>query len=473
MNWTLALPEIVLAVAGLGILLACVIPKQDTSYGATMAVIGALLGAGLLVLVQDEGIAFAGQYVADPFSRFMKLLILVGAAASLLLAIDFNEREKLNRFEFPLLALFATLGMMVMVSANDLMSLYLGLELLSLPLYVIAAFNRDSGRSSEAGLKYFVLGALASGLLLYGTTLVYGFAGSTNFDKLAEAFGPGQTVSAGVVVGLVFVIAGLAFKASAVPFHMWTPDVYEGAPTPVTAFFAAAPKVAAIALLVRVLTGPFADLSGQWQQVLLLISAASMLLGSFAAIGQSNIKRLMAYSSIGHIGYALMGLAVDTDVGVRGVLIYMAIYLVMNLGTFAVLVSMRRQGRAVEQIDDLAGLGRTHPGTAMWMAIFMFSMAGVPPLAGFFGKLYVFLAAMQAGYLWLALIGVGTSVIGGYYYLRIIKVMYFDSTEQPLDAPTSGVNVVMAGSGLFNLLFILWPAPLIGAAQVAVAALLG
>ncbi len=471
MNWTLALPEILLAVAGLGILLACVIPKQDTSYGASMAVIAALLGAGLLLVLQEDGTAFSGQYIADPFSQFMKLLCLGGAAACLLLAIDFNERAKLAQFEYPLLALFATLGMMVMISANDLMSVYLGLELLSLPLYVIAAFNRDSGRSSEAGLKYFVLGALASGLFLYGTSLVYGFSGTTNFDKLSEVFAPGQTVSAGVVVGLVFVIAGLAFKASAVPFHMWTPDVYEGAPTPVTAFFAAAPKVAAIALLVRVLTGPFGELSEQWQQVLLLISAASMLLGSFAAVGQTNIKRLMAYSSIGHVGYALMGLAVDTDVGVRGVLVYMAIYLIMNVGVFAVLVSMRRQGRAVELVSDLAGLGKSHPGTAMWMAVFMFSMAGVPPLAGFFGKLYVFLAAMQAGYLWLALIGVGTSVIGGYYYLRVIKVMYFDSSDQPLDAPTPGVSLVMAISGLFNVLFILWPAPLIGAAQVAVAAL--
>jgi NADH-quinone oxidoreductase subunit N len=473
MNWTLALPEILLACAGLVILFVCVLPKQDTSFGGTMAVIGALLGTAVLVLLQEDGTAFAGQYVADSFGRFMKLLSLLGAAATLLLSIDFNEKEKLARFEFPLLALFATLGMMVMISANDLMAVYLGLELLSLPLYVIAAFNRDSGRSAEAGLKYFVLGALASGLLLYGTTLVYGFSGTTNFDKLAEAFAPDQTVSAGVVVGLVFVIAGLAFKASAVPFHMWTPDVYEGAPTPVTAFFASAPKVAAVALAVRVLTGPFGDLADQWQQVMLLISAGSMLLGSFAALRQRNIKRLMAYSSIGHVGYALMGLAVDTDVGVRGLLIYMAIYLVMNVGTFAVLVAMRRQGKAVELIDDLAGLGRSHPGMAMWMAIFMFSMAGVPPLAGFFGKLYVFLAAIQAGYFWLALIGVLTSVVGGYYYLRIVKVMYFDSTEQVLDVPAPGVSIVMTLSGLFNLLFILWPAPLIGAAQAAVAALVG
>jgi NADH-quinone oxidoreductase subunit N len=351
------------------------------------------------------------------------------------------------------------------------MSLYIGLELLSLSLYVIAAFDRDNARSAEAGLKYFVLGALASGLLLYGSSLVYGFAGTTNFDRLADALS-GQP-STGVVVGLVFVLAGLAFKVSAVPFHMWTPDVYEGAPTPVTAFFATAPKVAAIALLMHVLIGPFGDLSAQWGQVIWLVSAGSMILGGFAAIGQRNIKRLMAYSSIGHVGYALMGLAVVNDTGYRGVLVYMAIYVVMNLGTFAVLVAMRRQGRALEDVDDLAGLGRTDPTMALWMAVFMFSMAGIPPLAGFFGKLYVFLAAVQAGYWTLAIIGILTSVVASYYYLRIVKVMYFDASEGALDARPASLTVVMAGAGLLTLLFFLFPALLIGAAQVAVTALAG
>jgi NADH-quinone oxidoreductase subunit N len=331
-----------------------------------------------------------------------------------------------------------------MVSANDLMSLYIGLELLSLSLYVIAAFDRDNPRSAEAGLKYFVLGALASGLLLYGASLVYGFAGTTNFDRLADALSGGDA-GMGVVVGLVFVLAGLAFKVSAVPFHMWTPDVYEGAPTPVTAFFATAPKVA----------------------------AGSMILGGFAAIGQRNIKRLMAYSSIGHVGYALMGLAVLNDTGYRGVLVYMAIYVVMNLGTFAVLVAMRRQGRALEEVDDLAGLGRTDPAMALWMAVFMFSMAGIPPLAGFFGKLYVFLAAVQAGYWTLAIIGILTSVVASYYYLRIVKVMYFDAPAGALDARPASLTVVMTGTGLLTLLFFLFPAALIGAAQVAVSALIG
>jgi NADH-quinone oxidoreductase subunit N len=473
MSWILALPELVLAISGLVILVAGVIPKQDTFVPISMATIGALLVTGVLVLSQPEGTTLGGHYVADAFSGFMKLLAIGGAAICLLLSLDFNTREGLARFEYPVLVLFATLGMLVMISANDLLALYLGLELLSLPLYVIAAFNRDNARSAEAGLKYFVLGALASGLLLYGSSLVYGFAGTTNFDRLADAFSADAGVSAGVVVGVVFVITGLAFKISAVPFHMWTPDVYEGAPTPVTAFFATAPKVAAIALLARVLIGPFGDLAAQWQQVILLISMASMLLGAFAAIGQRNIKRLMAYSSIGHVGYALMGLAVASDVGLRGLLVYMAIYVFMNLGTFAVLVAMRRNGRAVEEVEDLAGLGRTDLGTAVWMAVFMFSMAGIPPLAGFFGKLYVFLAAVQGGYWTLAVIGVLTSVVSAYYYLRIIKVMFFDQPVGALDPAPASLTVVMAASGLFVLLFVLWPAPMLAAAQAAAAALLG
>ncbi|WP_043336241.1 NADH-quinone oxidoreductase subunit NuoN [Belnapia moabensis] len=473
MSWILALPELVLGCSGLVLLLAGVIPKTETFFPITMGAIGALLLTAVLVLGQGEGTALGGHYVADSFSSFMKILSLGAAAVSLLVSLDFNEKEGLARFEFPVLVVFASLGAMVMISANDLMALYLGLELLSLPLYVIAAFNRDNARSAEAGLKYFVLGALASGLLLYGSSLVYGFAGTTNFDRLADAFSTTQSGSAGVVVGVVFVIAGLAFKVSAVPFHMWTPDVYEGAPTPVTAYFASAPKVAAIALLARVLLGPFGDLAAQWQQVILLVSIGSMILGSFAAIGQTNLKRLMAYSSIGHVGYALMGLAVGSDIGLRGLLVYMAIYVFMNMGSFAVLVAMRRQGRAVERVEDLAGLGRTDPTMALWMAVFMFSMAGIPPLAGFFGKLYVFLAAVQGGYWTLAVIGVLTSVVSAYYYLRIVKVMYFDQAVGALDRAPASLTIVMAGTGLFTLLFCLWPAPMLAAAQAAAAALLG
>lgn len=472
MNWTLALPEIVLGLSGLVILLLGVLPKRDTFFPASMAVTGALILTAALVLGQPEGTAFLGLYVSDAFARLAKVLILGAAALGLVLALDFNEKEGLARFEFPVLVLFATLGMLVMVSANDLMSLYIGLELLSLSLYVIAAFNRDSERSAEAGLKYFVLGALASGLLLYGSSLVYGFAGTTNFDRLADALA-GEAVGTGVVVGLVFVLAGLAFKISAVPFHMWTPDVYEGAPTPVTGFFASAPKLAAVALLMRVLAGPFGDLAGQWQQVMWVASVGSMLLGAFAAITQTNIKRLMAYSSIGHVGYALMGVAVATETGFRGTLVYMAIYLVMNIGTFAVLVSMRRNGRALERIEDLAGLGRSDPTMALWMAVFMFSMAGIPPLAGFFGKLYVFLAAVQEGFWILALVGVGTSVVATYYYLRIVKVMYFDAGAGALDPRPAGLTVVMAATGIAVLFFFVFPAQVIGAAQTAIAALAG
>jgi NADH-quinone oxidoreductase subunit N len=472
MNWTLVLPELILALAGLLALVAGVIPKRDTSFAINMAVLGAMLVAMVLVLGQAEGTAFAGQYVSDAFTRFMKLLVLAGAALGLLMAIDWNAKEGLAKFEFPVLLLLSSVGMMIMVSANDLITLYLGLELLSLSLYIIAAFNRDSGRSAEAGLKYFVLGALASGLLLYGSSLIYGFAGSTNFDRIADAVGSMEGVPFGLVVGLVFVLAALAFKVSAVPFHMWTPDVYEGAPTPVTAFFASAPKVAAIALLTRVAAGPFGELVDQWQQVLILCSLGSMILGALGAIGQKNIKRLMAYSSIGHVGYALMGLAVGSDSGIRGLLLYMAIYLFTNVGAFAVLVAMRRDGRALEGVEDLAGLGKTDPGMALAMTVFMLSMAGIPPLAGFFGKLYVFLAAVQGGFWTLAVIGVLTSAISAYYYLRVIKVMYFDSGSAFDPRPTS-LSVVLAGTGLFTVFFFIFPAPFLAAAQAAVMALVG
>jgi len=472
MNWTLILPELVLALGGLVVLAAGVLPKRDASFAINMAVLGTLLLAAVLVVMQPEGSAFLGQYVSDAFTKFMKLLVLAGAALGLLLAMDWNVKEGLSRFEFPVLLLFSTLGMLVMVSADDLIALYLGLELLSLSLYVIAAFNRDSERSSEAGLKYFVLGALASGLLLYGSSLIYGFTGSTNFGRIADAVSAAEGIPFGLVVGLVFVLAALAFKISAVPFHMWTPDVYEGAPTPVTAFFATAPKVAAIALLTRVAAEPFGELAEQWQQVLILASLGSMILGALGAIGQRNIKRLMAYSSIGHVGYALMGLAVASDLGIRGLLLYMAIYVFTSVGTFAVLVAMRRNGRALEGVEDLAGLGRSDPAMALAMTVFMFSMAGIPPLAGFFGKLYVFLAAVQGGYWTLAVVGVLTSAISAYYYLRIIKVMYFD-TGVALDPRPVSLSVVLAGTGLFTVFFFAFPAPFLAAAQAAVTALLG
>jgi NADH-quinone oxidoreductase subunit N len=473
MNWTLVLPELVLAICGLLALVAGVIPKRDTSYAINMAVLGSLLLAGVLVLVQPEGTAFAGQYVSDAFTKFTKLLVVAGAALGVLVAMDWNAKQGLAKFEFPILLLFSTVGMMIMLSANDLITLYIGLELLSLSLYVIAAFDRDNGRSAEAGLKYFVLGALASGLLLYGASLVYGFSGTTNFDRIADAIGTAEAVPFGLVVGLVFVLAALAFKVSAVPFHMWTPDVYEGAPTPVTAFFASAPKVAAIGLLTRVAAGPFGDLAGQWQQIIVLCSLASMVLGALAAIGQTNIKRLMAYSSIGHVGYALMGLAVGSELGVRALLVYMAIYLFTNVGAFAVLIAMRRNGQSLEKVEDLAGLGRTDPAMALAMTLFMFSMAGIPPLAGFFGKYFVIGAAIQGGFITLAVVGVLSSAVSAYYYLRVIKVMYFDAGIGALDARPASLSVVLAGTGLFTLFFFAFPGLFLSAAQAAVAALVG
>jgi NADH-quinone oxidoreductase subunit N len=362
--------------------------------------------------------------------------------------------------------LLASTGMMMMISANDLISLYVGLELQSLALYVVAAFNRDSSRSAEAGLKYFVLGALSSGMLLYGASLVYGFTGSTDFTTISAAVQPsGENI--GLIFGLVFLMAGFAFKISAVPFHMWTPDVYEGAPTPVTAFFAAAPKLAAMALTVRVLITAFPAVTFQWQQIVTFLAIASMALGSFAAIGQTNIKRLMAYSSIGHMGYALVGLAAGTAEGVQGVIIYLAIYLAMTLGTFACILAMRRHGRMVEDIDQLAGLSNTSPMMAFLLAMLLFSLAGIPPLAGFFAKFYVFLAAINAGLYALAVIGVLLSVVGAYYYLRIVKIMYFDAPVERFEPMPGLLAAVLGASGLFILFYFVYPAPLVNVAEAA------
>jgi NADH-quinone oxidoreductase subunit N len=380
------------------------------------------------------------------------------------MSLDYFRRARILKFEYPVLMLLASVGMGVLVSAGDLIALYLGLELMSLSLYVIAAFNRDSARSTEAGLKYFVLGALSSGMLLYGASLIYGYTGTVSFAGIAQGAAQGGL---GVTFGLVFLLVGLCFKVSAVPFHMWTPDVYEGAPTPVTAFFASAPKVAAIAIFMRVTTTAFPTILLQWQQILVFVAIASMALGSFAAIGQRNFKRLMAYSSIGHMGFALVGLAAGTQEGVQGVLIYIAIYVAMTLGTFAVILSMQRSGRMVEDISDLAGLSRTRPGMAFLLAMLLFSLAGIPPLAGFFAKFYVFLAAINSGLYVLAVIGVLTSVVGAYYYLAIVKIMYFDEPQESFEPMPREQGVVLAVAGLFNLLFFVYPAPLLDAASAA------
>lgn len=473
MNWTIALPEIVLSIVAMAILIFGVLRKEDSFVLSSMFGLGGLLLTALLVMTGDRGLGYHGQFVSDPFSSFVKLLILAGAALSLMLSLDYNRKNHIARFEFPVLLLLSVVGMMVMASASNMMTLYLGLELQSLALYVLAAFARDELRSSEAGLKYFVLGALASGLLLYGISLVYGFSGTMDFAALAKALSRPEAASPGLIVGIVFVLVGLAFKISAVPFHMWTPDVYEGSPTPVTVFFSTAPKVAAFALLLRVMATPFGHLVGAWQELIVLMSIASMILGSFAAIGQTNIKRLMAYSSIGHMGYALIGLAVGTPEGVRGVLVYLVVYVFMSAGTFACIIAMQRGGRSLERISDLNGLGRTDPALALAMAVFMFSMAGVPPLSGFFGKLYVFLAAVQGGMWTLAIIGVLTSVVGAYYYLRVVKVMFFDEPEAAFDPRPASVSFVAAATGLFTTFFIVFPAPFVGAAQAAAKVLFG
>ncbi|MGO1117609.1 NADH-quinone oxidoreductase subunit NuoN [Rhodovibrionaceae bacterium A322] len=456
-----ALPEVFLACAALGLLMLGVFKGEASARTVlSLSVMSVVIALGL-VLISDSGdrTAFSNLFKVDGFIDFMKILTLLGSALTMVLTLRFMERESMARFELPILMLLATLGMLLMISANDLMAVYMGIELQSLSLYVCAAIRRDSLRATESGLKYFVLGALSSGMLLYGMSLVYGFTGTTNFDLLAQTLGNQQgDPSVGLIFGLVFMIAGLAFKVSAVPFHMWTPDVYEGAPTPVTAFFAVAPKIAALALFMRVLMGPFLDLADQWQQVIIVISLASMILGSFAAINQRNIKRLMAYSSIGHVGYALIGLAAGTEAGVAGVVVYLTIYLFMNVGTFACILSMRVNERMVEGIDDLKGLSKTNPLMAAALTIFMFSMAGIPPLAGFFGKFYVFLSAVDAGLYALAIIGILTSVVGAFYYLRIIKLMYFDEPVDAFDKPIGmETSLIMAGMAAFTLLFFLAP----------------
>lgn len=469
-----ALPEIFLAVAGMALLMLGVFRSGGSVRPVAYLAVVAFLFAAILATGAGGGtgvITFNGLFQVDAFAVFMKVLVLLAAALAVILSLGYLEREQMARPEFPVLMVFATLGMLMMISANDLIALYVGLETQSLALYVIAAFRRDNARSSEAGLKYFVLGALSSCMLLYGSSLIYGFAGTTGFTELAKLLAHGHAPT-GVIIGMVFVTAGLAFKVSAVPFHMWTPDVYEGAPTPVTSFFAVAPKIAAIALLIRVLVEPFGHMTAQWQQVIIAASMMSMTLGAFAGIGQTNIKRLMAYSSIGNIGYALVGLAAGTEEGVRGVLVYMAIYLFMNVGAFAVILSMKTKGRMVEGIADLAGLSRTNPLMAALMAIFMFSMAGIPPLAGFFSKLYVFLAAVESGLYTLAVVGVLTSVVGSYYYLRIIKVMYFDEPAEVIDpVGDDAMTGVMVATGLFTLLFFVLPAPVLTAAATAAASL--
>jgi NADH-quinone oxidoreductase subunit N len=459
------LPELILAGGALVLLMIGAYAGERSATAVNVLAVLVLAAAVAAALGSGEGAAFGGAFVVDTFARFMKVVALVASAVAIVMAWRFAKAERFDRFEFPVLVLLATLGMLVMISANDLITLYLGLEMNSLASYVVAAIHRDNARSSEAGLKYFVLGALSSGMLLYGASLVYGFTGHTGFEPIAAALADGRSV--GLVVGLVFVLAGLAFKISAVPFHMWTPDVYEGAPTPVTAFFASAPKLAAMALIVRIVIDAFGPIAADWQQIVAFISIASMTLGSFAAIGQTNIKRLMAYSSIGHMGFALVGLAAGTEQGVQGVILYIVIYVVTTLGAFAAILAMRRDGAMIEDIQSLAGLARTKPAMAFLLGAILFSLAGIPPLAGFFAKYYVFLAAVQSGLYVLAVIGVVTSVIGAYYYLRIVKIMYFDEPEAGFEPLPAELGAVLGVSGALMLVFVVIAGPLVDAAGAA------
>ena len=434
------LPEIVLSLfAMVGLMLGAYGGKDKTAPVLLWATSALMVALAAWIGVQGGGtdIAFGGMFVDDAFARFAKVTLLLSAAAILLMSEGYMQRRGLLRFEYPLLIALAAVGMMMMVSAGDLIALYMGLELQSLSLYVVASLRRDSVKSTEAGLKYFVLGALSSGLLLYGSSLTYGFAGTTDFAGIIEA--AQGDLPLGLLFGLAFISAGLAFKVSAAPFHMWTPDVYEGAPTPITAFFATAPKMAAMGLFARVVHDAFGGIVGDWQQIIAFLSVASMFLGAIAAIGQTNIKRLMAYSSIAHMGFALMGLASGTEFGVQAMLVYMAIYITMNIGTFAFIMSMEKDGAPVVDIASLSQYSRRDPLRALAMLILLFSLAGVPPLVGFFGKYYVLLAAVDAGLAWLAVAGVLASVIGAFYYIRIVYLMYFGGEDSELDVSASPV----------------------------------
>ena len=448
------LPELILAIGAMALLLIGAV-RGDRSAG-TLTILSVILIAvsAYVSMVLPDGAAFHGAFVMDDFARFTKSVILWSSAACVLMAHRFFAQEKSERFELPVLIVLATLGMSLMVSASNFIALYMGLELQSLALYVLAAFNRDSVRSSEAGLKYFVLGSLSSGMMLYGISLIYGFTGSVDFVTVAHVI-KASGVSTGLIFGIVFLLAGLAFKISAVPFHMWTPDVYEGSPTPITAYLATASKVASLALVLRAIVVPFPGAFHQWQQIVIFISVLSMGLGAFAAIGQTNIKRLMAYSSIGHMGYALLGLAAGTELGLRGVLFYLAFYSLTNIGVFACVQAMRRAGQAVENISDLAGLARTRPALAFAFMAMMLSLSGLPPLAGIVAKAFIFLAAVQAHLYVLAVFGVLTSVVGAYYYLRIVKVMYFDEPAQPFDRDMGwSVGAIATIATVFTLLFV-------------------
>ncbi|MBN8291626.1 NADH-quinone oxidoreductase subunit NuoN [Rhodobacter sp. NTK016B] len=471
---SIALPEILLSLWAMVALLAgAYFGKDRLASALTWATVAVFILIAVLVGVQDLETheAFGGLFVEDSFARFAKMAMLLAGAAVLVMGMDYLERAKMMKFEYPILVALSMVGMMVMVSAQDLITLYMGLELQSLALYVLAAFRRDSVKATEAGLKYFVLGALASGLLLYGASLTYGYAGTTRFDGIASVI-TGEHLPVGLLMGLAFMLAGLAFKVSAVPFHMWTPDVYEGAPTPVTAFFATAPKVAAMALLTRLVIDAFGAVPGDWGQIVGLLAGLSMVVGAVGALGQRNLKRLMAYSSITHMGFALLGVTAGTEAGVKATLLYMAIYLTMSVGVFAFMLTMRREGRVVSSIDDLNMLSKTQPIQALAMLVLFFSLAGVPPFLGFWAKFAVLSAVISSGYVFLAVVGVISSVIAAFYYIRVVYFMYFGTEGDPLDNDGAPAQRWMTlGAAAITILGVINLFGIEGAAAVAAQAL--
>ena len=454
------LPELFLSIAIMFLLMLGVFIKKSFKLVNLLTILS-LLFAIVLILNQPNEIVkiFNESYIIDQLSIFMKVLTLLFCFFVLLSSKDYIKSNNIDKIEYPVIILASTLGMILMISSYDLIIFYLGLELQSLCLYILASFKRDDERSTEAGLKYFVLSALASGLLLYGCSLIYGFTGSTNFEIISENLDEANT---GAVFGIVFIIVGLAFKVSAVPFHMWTPDVYEGSPTSVTSFFALVPKIAAISVFIRFMYVPFVNVISQWQTIIIFLSIASMILGAVAAIGQSNIKRLMAYSSIGHMGYALAGLATGTNSGIQSTIIYLTIYLVMNLGAFGCIFMMKRENVFYENINDLSGLSKNHPMIALSFLIILFSLAGIPPLAGFFAKFYVFMAVIEVKMYTLAIIGLVTTVVSAFYYLRVIKVIYFDKPKKPFEANYDwGLKISLILSSILILIYFIYPSILV------------
>ncbi len=458
-------PEIALTILIVIILLISLFQKSNSFSNSSNLSLLTLLIIGFLIYLNID-ISFANyKYFFDNslFIQFFKGLVILGSFVSIIISKNYFKEIKLSRFEIPILILFSTLGMLILISSNDLMSMYIGIELQSLPLYVLAAIKRDSLKSAESGVKYFVLGALSSGILLYGCSLIYGFTGTTNFIEIKIILSSLNELNLGIIFGLVFILSGLAFKISAVPFHMWTPDVYEGAPTSVTSFFAIVPKVSGIAIICRFCIEPFGDFYSDWMQIIIFLSIGSMFLGAIAAIAQQNIKRLLAYSSIGHIGYILIGLASMNEAGIKGIVIYMFIYVIMNIAIFAIILSLKIDDNYIEKISDLSGLGKLKPAISFCIAIIMLSMAGIPPLAGFFGKFYIFIAAIDSGLFLLAILGVLSSVISAYYYLRIIKIMYFDEvniSNVQINSSKKSISIIFV-SIIFISLFIFYPSLLI------------